>query len=468
MLQQYQKLLREFIAFPTVSTDQVYQPALQQAVNWLKSLLTGHGWHTQLLGEKNCNPIVFAEYQVDPKLPTVLIYGHYDVQPAEQADGWIGDPFELQEVEGKLVARGVVDNKGQLLIHFTAIQQLIEEKKLRYNVKWLLEGNEESGNPAMENVLKQHQTLLKADKIIISDGEIVGNHPLVTLSLRGMVNLTFQLKTADTPAHSGLFGGTIPNAALEMNRILAKLMNSRKKVAIPGFYDEVDLIGKLVKEQNAELGSETKKLMEQIGVKKMMTERNYDYYTQQGLRPTLQITGLQSGYAGEGYANIVPNTATVKLNARLVCSQEPKVMAERIKKWLLRQVPSYAEGQVIIDEMAPPVKLQHPSEELNLMRQRLESIYGHRALLGNSGGGIPIVEQFQRILKVNPWLVDLANDDCNMHGVNENFDLDLIQKGLQFSCSFFANEVIEVVTEEETKKPATDEAGVRKLEWVEV
>ena len=210
MIEEYKKLLKEYVSIKSISTDENYAGEMKRMVSWLSDLLKKNSFKVELLPGKKTNPVLFAEYIQSNKLETVLVYGHYDVQPGEKEDGWKSEPFTLTERAGRLYARGVVDNKGQNLIHIVTVLNLIKEGKLKYNVKFLIEGNEETGNADMRNILMKHKAKLKTDHIIVSDGEIAGNTPTIEASLRGGFNMKVTFTTAKNNLHSGLCGGAVP------------------------------------------------------------------------------------------------------------------------------------------------------------------------------------------------------------------------------------------------------------------
>ncbi len=431
-MEEYTKLLKEYVSFKSISTSKEFLPEIDKTVNWLKSYFEKNNFSVELLKGTTTNPVILASYILPEKAETVLIYGHYDVQPA---DGW-EQAFILQEKNGRLLARGVVDNKGQNLIHIVTVAELIKAGKLKYNVKFLLEGNEETGNADIAGILKNNKEKLKTDYVLISDGEISGDTPLIEASLRGGANLTLTYKTAPNNVHSGLYGGAIPNAAQEIAHFLAKLFTADNVVTIPGFYEDVDAIEQHHKENNKLLAAK-EDILKLIGVKKLLTEKDHDFYTQTGLRPTLEITGINTGYIGEGYSNIIPGTAEVRINVRLVASQDPQKFKKIFTEFVKNNTPSYVDYDLQIGDAYPAVKINIDSEKVKEVKELLTKAYNTAPLIRYVGGSIPIVTDFKKVLGVDSLLVSLGNNDCNMHGVDENFRIDLIEKGLAFSKLFF-------------------------------
>jgi acetylornithine deacetylase/succinyl-diaminopimelate desuccinylase-like protein len=435
--QQFKKLLTEYVALKSISTDPAYKAEMVKTADWLMDYLKQFGFKTQLIRYgAEMNDVVFAEYTADPTFETVLVYGHYDVQPASKSDGWDSEPFDLVEKNGKLIARGVVDNKGQNLIHVFTVCELIRDGKLGYNVKFMIEGNEETSSPDMPFLVEKYKDLLKADYIMVSDGEIVGSTPTLEASLRGGFNFKITLTTAKNNMHSGLAGGVAPSAAHELSRLIAKLYDSKNKVTVPGFYDGVPKItaDELRNTKKTGTEAEVKKL---LGIKGLVSEKGLNPYAQIGLRPTLQVTGIKTGYIGDGYSNIIPATAEARINIRLVGSQKPKKIYKTITSYIKKLLPTYV--SVVFEEttMNDPVKLDISKPKFVEVRNMLKKAYKKEPLIKYVGGSIPIVADFKTVLGRDTLLVSLGNDDCNMHGVHENYRIDLIEKGLAFSRMFF-------------------------------
>ncbi len=429
-LTQFTGMLREYISFKSISTDNAFAADIARQVEWLTKLFKDNGFKVTILQGPKTNPVVVAEYHVADNLKTKLIYGHYDVQPASLEDGWTTEPFNLTEENGRLVARGIVDNKGQNFIHiFTAIK-LIKENRLGCNLKFMLEGNEETSNPDMTNLVAENAALLKSDQIIISDGEILGFTPTIEESLRGGGNLTLRYTSAKNDLHSGLFGSGVPSATKELIALLSKMLLPNGTVTIPGFYDEVDPITPQQIERNLAL----LKIDDPVvtgGVK--ATIGKHDFHTMVGIWPAVEVSGIQAGYTGEGYKNIIPATAFAKINFRLVASQKPEQFVERFKKYVADNTPAYIDYTISVDKMSYPVKVNVADPEILKIMEYQEKVYGVKPVIKNVGGGIPVVADFKNVLGIDAFLISLGNNDCNMHGVQENFNVDLVAKGLELS-----------------------------------
>ncbi|HKB88826.1 MAG TPA: M20/M25/M40 family metallo-hydrolase [Patescibacteria group bacterium] len=434
----YKKLLAEFVSFKSVSTDPKYLDEIEKTVLWLKNLLSENKFEVKIIKGKNSNPLVFGSFNVSKKLKTVLIYGHYDVQPANKEDGWKSDPFTVYEKGRKLIARGIIDNKGQILAHIVTVVQLIKEGKLAYNVKFLIEGNEETGNDGMATLMLKNRNLLKCDVVLVSDGELTNNKPTIEVSLRGGFNCTLTYKTGKSNLHSGIWGGVVPNAATELSKFLSKLTNADNSIAFKEFYRGMDKVTKKQIENNVNLVKEGGDIKKLAGVNKLIFPKNVDFYSQTGLYPTLQVTGINAGYTEIGYANIVPFKAEAKINVRLVASQRPEVIAKALAKFIKANTPKHVDYSLSFNGMHRPVKVNSKNEFMETAIKTLNNVYKTKVNYKNVGGAIPFVGDVKKILGVDTLLIPLVNEDCNMHGTDENFDIDLAQKALEFSQAFLS------------------------------
>lgn len=433
----YKKLLSEFVSFKSISTDKMFIPEIDKTVAWLENLFKVSKFKVKIFKGKTANPVIFADYKISEKFETLLIYGHYDVQPAN-IEGWYKDPWLLFEKNKKLHARGVVDNKGQVLIHIVTAINLIKSGKLNYNLKFLIEGNEETSNPDLPEIMKKYKNELTCNVVVVSDGELTNNKPSIEVSLRGGFNCTLTYTTGKNNLHSGIYGGGVPNAAYELSKFLSNLFNSNNSVSYNGFYNGADKIEKNQIVNNKNLikgGQDIRKL---AGVNSLLTEKGYDFYTQTGLRPTIQVTGIKTGYIDSGYANIVPATAEARLNFRIVTSQNSRKIFSDFKKYVSRNTPKYIKYELTTNGFHDPIKVDTNNQYVKDVEVKLEQSYKSKVNRKYVGGAIPFVGDVKKILGVDTLLISLGNEDCNMHGANENFDIDLILKGLEFSNSFLS------------------------------
>lgn len=438
-MDHYRHLLPSYIENKSVSTDPSFHDDILATVAWLRNLFESSGFTVDVV-EGYSNPIVVAHYEADPKYQTCLIYGHYDVQPASVEDGWESDPFVATERDGRFYCRGAIDNKGQNLIHIVSIIDLIKAGKLGYNVKFMLEGNEETGSPDLERFVKEKKDLLKTDFVMISDGELTSNLPTIELGFRGGFNATVTVTTSTTDLHSGMFGTGAPNATHELIKLLDTLYDADNHITIPGFYDGVDEITEEIRQNNARIPFSEEEYQKLTGTKGRLSEPGYDFYTQTALRPTIQVTGLEAGYTGEGYRNSIPAKATAKVNFRVVLHQDPEKVMQTFVEYVKKTVPAYVDVTVDASDPYSGIKLNSDNAFVQKAYKTLGEVFGKEPVYKYVGGGIPVVTLFNDVLNVPNVMVPLANEDCNMHAAQENFTVEAVEKALAFSNKFFSKE----------------------------
>lgn len=434
-IQKYKLLLTKLISFKSISTDPIYKPEIDALVAHLSGMFSEKGFKVEVVTGYD-NPIVVARYETDPTLKTVLIYGHYDVQPADISDGWTNDPFTLSEQNNRLVARGIVDNKGQVMIHISTVFDLIEKDNLGYNVVFMIEGNEETGSPNISKFMYEKKDLLKSDFALISDGEITSELPTLETGFRGGFNTTVTVTTSTTDLHSGLYGGAVPSASSVLTNILEKLMDGTGKVLMPGFYKDVDPVPTDILANNASIPFSEEDYKYLSGTNKMTCVNNVDFFTQTGLYPAVIVTGLQSGYTGVGYRNSVPATAVAKINFRLVKSQNPQAIAEQFKTYITSIAPDYVDVKVEITDPYDGIKLDLNNEYIEKAKRAVKLTFGVDPIYKFCGGGLPITTLINDIFGIPQVLMPLANEDCRTHAVGENYTIGLINKALAFSEEF--------------------------------
>ncbi len=434
MSTRYRELLTTLLAYKSISTDAEFADQITATAEHLKNVFAEQGFTAQIV-QGYGNPLVVARFTVDPALETCLVYGHYDVQPAKFEDGWNSEPFELHEQGGRLFGRGVVDNKGQFLMHVATVFDLIAEKKLRYNVVFLIEGDEETGSGDVGKFLRENKDLLKADFALISDGEYAPGEPTVEIGFRGTGNAELHIKTGETDLHSGLFGGTVPNAALELSRIIASLTDEQNKVLVPGYYDGAEITD-AGRAHTEALPFSEKQYMELAGVQTLFAESGENMYAQLGLRPCLEVSGIATGYSGVGFRNSVPAEAMAKINLRFGPDQNPDRVIESLRMYIASIVPEYVTWEFTPVQASKGVLMATEEPAVQRAVDVLAHVHGKTVLYKYCGATIPIVTDFKDVLGLVPVTIPLCNDDCRMHAANENLSLDYLEKGLAFSREF--------------------------------
>lgn len=431
-MQHYLTLLKQIISFKSISTDEKYKPDIAACADWLINLFKENGFETKLITGYS-NPIVFSSLVVNPDFKTVLIYGHYDVQPAELEDGWTNDPFSVAEKDGKVVARGIVDNKGQFLIHLASVLELQKQGKLKYNVKFILEGDEESGSEMLPKFIEDNKELLKTDFALFSDGELTMGHPTIDVGFRGIFNCTLSLKTSEKDNHSGLYGGSIPNAALELSRILSSMYDANGVLNIEDVHNNPENVDAVIAENNKKLPFDRENFLMNTGAFIRRMEDKIDFYSQTGFLTSAEITTLKSGYHGVGYRNAIPGLAEAKINFRISPSLSTKDVIEAFQKFIDSKKSDRFNINLTVDQESEPIALPTDNEYVQFAKKIATEVYGKEGLFRYCGAIVPVAGIFKDVLGVPVISIGLGNEDCNMHGVNENFDIELIEKGLRFS-----------------------------------
>lgn len=439
LFRDYTELIKEYIAFQTISTvDSSFE--IQKAVEWLNKLFKEEGFESEVIVGFD-NPVIFSQKFVNKSFPTILIYGHYDVQPASKKE-WGTDPFRLVRRNGRYYARGIVDNKGQMLIHLVTVLNLLKTDLIKYNIKFLIEGNEETGSPNISKLLEQYKEKLKSDFILISDSALIKDHPTMEMSLRGVFNTSLTIKTSNKDLHSGLFGGVIPNSAQVASDFISGLKDSNGFVMIDGFYDNVAEVDKRKLDLTKSIPFDKNAILELTGAKNILLESGQNYYSQIGLRPTFEVTGIESGYTGAGYRNSIPYQTKIKFNFRLVSNQTPEEILTKFKKYTEEKLPNFVEFEFAKPDKTEgtvrPIMLNANNPFTRKAKEILQEVYDKEVLYDFNGATLPIVVKIIEILKADLLMVALANEDCNMHAVDENFDLQTLKKALQFSYKFLS------------------------------
>jgi acetylornithine deacetylase/succinyl-diaminopimelate desuccinylase-like protein len=436
-LTTYKELLTTVVAQQSISTDPQFAPEVAATAEMLSAWLTNLGFTSEQITGYG-NPLVLARYTVAPELPTCLIYGHYDVQPAAQTDGWDQNPFTLTEADGRYVGRGAVDNKGQFLIHLSSVANLIAEQRLAWNIEVLLEGDEETGSAGITQFLKDHPEKITASLAIVSDGEIHNLQPKLEIGYRGGMQVNVQVRTAQTDLHSGIFGGTVPNAALELSRLLGTLTKSDGALTVSGIAAGAHQPStqELAWAEAANLSGDA--YLELSTTKTSWNPNQPSLGAQLIFEPTIEIIGLSAGYMGEGFRNSIPATAAAKLNVRIAPGQNPEAAYLSLAKHLQKHTPEYAELILDHEPHNPGILVDASSPYIQHVAKILEASYGSAPLFAYCGASLPFLEGFQAIPNLALALIPLGNDDCLMHAVGENIAVANVEKGLAFSQQFFA------------------------------
>lgn len=426
---QLAKLL-DFLRFPSVSTDSAYANGVKQCAEWLAKQLQDIGLDAQLHTTPG-HPIVVAKNAHKPGRPTVLIYGHYDVQPVDPLALWTHPPFEPHIENDIIFARGATDNKGQIMAHILGVQEALSRGELPVNLIFLIEGEEECGSTHLEDFLAEHREELRCDIIAVSDTGMVGRGiPTFTYGLRGISALEIKITGPAMDLHSGIYGGAVANPVTMLARLLATLHNADGHVAVEGFYEGVAPIEDWERKAWAGLPGGDKELIEFTKVPQLFGEAGYTAREQTWARPTAEINGIGGGYQGLGTKTVLPGEAFAKLTFRLVPNQEPAAVVEKVKAHLLKNVSPAVRMEITGGHSGEPYLMDPHSPGGLAARRALQKTFGHEAALIREGGSIPIVQSFKKILGVETLLLGLALPDCRAHSPNENFPVENFRAGI--------------------------------------
>jgi acetylornithine deacetylase/succinyl-diaminopimelate desuccinylase-like protein len=368
-----------------------------------------------------------------PDKPTVLIYGHYDVVPAEMEDGWDAPPFSPVEKDGKIYARGATDDKGQLFIHVKALESYLEANgNAPVNVKLLIEGEEEISSPNLAPFIKEHLDLLKADVCVISDSSMGSiEKPAITHSLRGMTYIQLEVEGPKDDLHSGFYGGATHNPALALVEIISKLYNSDNTIAVPGFYDDVVQLTSKEREMIAKNSLTEAEFKKATGVPGVWGDKNFTLRERVSARPTLDINGLWSGYSGPGPKTIIPAKAGAKLSSRLVANQNPDKIYSLLKKHIESITPPTVKVKVSLVTKGRPALIPFDLPEMQAASRAYAKAWGHEPLFTRGGGSIPIVADICDMMKIPVVMMGYGLDSDGLHAANEHYSIEMFHRGIE-------------------------------------
>ena len=433
----------DVLRFPSVSAIELHRSDVKRTAEWFRDLFASIGLQAELLETKG-HPIVFAEY-APPNLtattPTLLIYGHYDVQPPDPLNLWHSPPFEPTVRNGNVYARGATDDKGQFLTHVFAVESILKTQgSLPCNVKFVVEGEEEVGSQALEQFLhtREGKQKLACDCIVVSDTSLFAQgQPTITYGLRGIVAMELFLTGPNRDLHSGTFGGSVFNPAIVLAKILAQFIDDNGVVQIPHFYDDVIPFTDRERGQFAALAFDDAEFFAKIGLESGFGEKGYSTNERRWGRPTFDINGMTSGYQGAGSKTIIPSKASAKFTCRLVPNQDPVKIAEAVRSYIGTLIPTGITWELSVQHGAAGMSLDlDKSRFVEPMAAALEKTFGKKPVFIREGGSIPIVAEFHHILQADVLLVGWGQDDDALHSPNEKFSLTSFHNGILASARF--------------------------------
>jgi len=432
--------LCEILKIPSVSTDSEFAPEVNRCAEFLAHHMQTIGLeHVQVLPTKGY-PVVYGDYLHQPGKPTILIYGHYDVQPADPLHLWHSPPFEPTIKDGQIYARGVSDDKGQFYCHLKAVESYIRAGlEVPVNVKFLIEGEEENGSPSLASFIMANQALLKADGLLISDNTMFdADTPSVCYSLRGLCYMEVIVKGSNTDLHSGQHGGPAPNPIQALSAMITRLKNEKGRVLIPGFYDAVDPIPDPVREQIRMLRFNDHQYAMELGVESLWGEEGFSPLEQRWFRPTLDCNGIVGGYIGQGSKTIIPAEARAKISMRLVSRQDPDQIFELAMAYLTQIKPSGVTLDFIRHHGGKPVLCNLDASIMKAGIRAVKTVTGKTPVFQGEGGSIPIVDELKKSLGVECLLLGFNLPDDKVHAPNERFGIINYIQGIKISAQFLA------------------------------
>jgi acetylornithine deacetylase/succinyl-diaminopimelate desuccinylase-like protein len=438
--------LKEWISFPSVSTDSNFREGMVGSQKFVSDLLASMGFKVELV-RTELHPIVWATRDGDPSWPHVVIYGHYDVQPADPVDLWKTPPFVGTVIGDRIFGRGSADNKGPLLTNITAVAQLLEENpKLPLKITFLVEGEEEMGSPSFPGFLKTHAAKLReADFVFLSDTALPNrDQVVVTCGLRGLALLDVVVTGPKGDLHSGLHGGVLRNPIQALAEILSTLHTPEGKVNIPGFYDDVLDVEQWEKDELVKLGSKEKDYLEFLGIDSFYTTPGFTAFEAVRYQPTLEFNGIGGGYQGEGTKTVIPSKAFAKISCRLVANQEPEKIKELVRNAIRARKPSGVTIEFVDQHkgdpyvVVPPGKSNTPKDQSPVLAAAFRStekavteVWGRPPLFLREGGSVPIIAQIKKETGLDSLMIGLFLPEDNLHAPNEGFSLEVMRKGIE-------------------------------------
>ncbi len=431
--------LKEFLRIPSVSTKSEHKPDIERAARWVADRLRAAGLENIEIVPTKMHPLVYAESLHAPGKPTVLFYGHYDVQPAEPLELWTTPAFEPAVRNGNLFGRGTADDKGQVHIHIKALEALHNVfGKFPLNVKVMVEGEEEVGSVSLWDFVRKNRERLKADALIVSDTSMLAKGvPSITYGLRGLNYYEIEITGAAQDLHSGVFGGAVPNPITILAEIIAKLHDKNFHVTVPGFYDGVAALSRKELKALNSLPWKEKEFRKTVGAPALCGEKGYTIVERLWIRPTLEVNGIWGGYTGEGAKTVIPSKAHAKLSTRLVPNQDPSKIAKLVERHIRRLLPKSVQCKFEVLSMGKPWVAPYSHPIFQTAIQALESGFGQKAVFIREGGSIPFVTQMHDTFKVPCVLMGFGLPDENAHAPDEHIALTNYFGGIKSVALFY-------------------------------
>lgn len=433
--------LSDFLRIPSISTDPEHEEDMFQAARWVANELERFEFDDIQVMPTAGHPVVYGKFdKAGPDAVTILIYGHYDVQPVDPLDLWDSDPFEPDIRNDYLYARGASDMKGQIVAQLKAVEALISTTGIPVNLIYMIEGEEEIGSPHLDDFIQTNQSLFKCDFCLNADSGILGAEtPSLTYALRGLAYFEIRLRGPSSDLHSGTFGGAVENPANVLCNLIAGMQDENGRVTLPGFYDPVIPLSDEERAELAKLPQTEEWWKEQSGAKELRGEIGYSALERAAGRPTLDVNGLYSGFIGEGSKTVLPSRAMAKVSMRLVPNQHPDQVEESLRTYLDMNVPSTTTWELIRHAGSTPGMINLKSREAQAAAAALEAVWGKKPLFKREGGSVPIVGLLKEVLDINSLMLGFGLPDDNLHAPNEKFYLPNYYRGIDTYIRFIEN-----------------------------
>lgn len=437
--ERYLEELKSYLRIPSISTLGENKNDILRCAEFLSEEFKRIGLENIKIFQTEKHPIVYADKISDPNKQTVLIYGHYDVQPVDPIELWDAYPFEPVVKDGKIYARGANDNKGQNFVHIKSVEAYLKiYGELPVNVKFVIEGEEEIGSTSLYKFIKENSEMLKCDVVLISDTSLYApDTPTINYGLRGLTYMEVEVTAANRDLHSGSFGGGVANPINELAKIISKLHDKNLRVAIPGFYDDVLKLTKKERENFKLLKFSDKNFAKELGVKELQGEKGYLTLERLSARPTLDCNGIYGGFTQAGAKTVLPSKATTKISMRLVPNQNPDKIAKLFEKYIKKITPKSVSVKVTYLHGGFPFLVDLDNKYIKAASNAVSKAFGKKTLFTREGGSIPIVVDFAKVLKAPVILMGLGLDTDDIHSPNEHFHLSNFYRGIVSSVLFF-------------------------------
>ena len=430
--------LLDLLRIPSVSADKKFDGEVRNAATFVKDQLIAAGVDYAELCETKGHPIVYAEKIIDSTFPTVLVYGHYDVQPADPYELWDHPPFEPIVKNDRIYARGACDDKGQMYMHVKAFEAMMETNALTCNVKFMIEGEEEVGSDNLEAFIKEEKQKLSADVILISDTSIINNDtPSITVGLRGLSYLEVEVTGPNKDLHSGVYGGAVANPINILTKLIADMQDEEGRITLPGFYDDVLEYSEAQRAEMAKAPFDLGHYKKELNIEEVKGEKGFSTIERVGIRPCLDVNGIWGGYTGPGSKTVLPSKAFAKISTRLVSNQNSDKITQMIIKYFEENVPKSVKVKVTPHHGGTPAVVSTHSNGYQAASKAFEQSWGKTPIPTMEGGSIPIVALFMQELKIEPILMGFGLDSDDIHSPNESYGLFNYYKGIETIAYFY-------------------------------